>query len=322
MKSIRRRSAFTLVELLVVIAIIGVLIALLLPAVQAAREAARRTQCTNNFKQLALGLHNYHDVNLKFPHNSYPQSGSGSTMQRGPSWIFRTLPFIEQNNAYKTADQTGDWTAQDGAMPAVNQTLFNELRVDGLWCPSSPLPETTNYGGVEYQLTNYVGVEGSYYQGGTSTTAAGQPYHDTYGRTVYNGVIQIEEYKVNMSGITDGTSNTLMVGEQSNYQFDASGNRVDRRSNGYVGGGAFSCGSGSKSWTQNVTTLRYPIAGGYGAAGNAASYNVNIPFFSAHPTGVLGGLADGSVRFIPETIDFATLTALCDRRDGAVLGEY
>lgn len=318
----RKKLAFTLVELLVVIAIIGVLIALLLPAVQAAREAARRTQCTNNLKQLGLALHNYHDVNKKFPHNGVPQSGSGTSMQRGPSWIFRTLPFLEQENAIDLVDYTGDWSMQDGSVTARTSQLFGQLRVDGLWCPSSPLPETKEYKGVELQITNYVGISGSYYTGGTTAALASQPYYDFYGRTTYNGVISIEEYKVGMNNLTDGTSNTLMVSEQSDYQFDNAGSKRDLRSCGYVGGGAWSCGAGAKNWSQNVTTIRYPIAGGYNLDGNQQPYNVNIPLFSSHPTGILGLLGDGSVRFVSETIDFATLTALADRQDGNVVSEF
>jgi len=313
------RSAFTLVELLVVIAIIGVLVALLLPAVQAAREAARRSQCSNNLKQLGLALHNYHDVNLAFPYNGHPQSGGVSDRQRGPSWILRTLPFMEETNAVALSDYSGDWSLQDGSSP--NTAVLGALRVSGVLCPSSPLPETKSLKGIEVQLSNYVGIEGSYYTGGTNGVTAPGPYYDGYGRTVYNGVIQIAQYPVRIRDITDGASNTLMVGEQGNFQFDVSGNRVDRRSSGHWGG-AWSCGAGSKNWTQNVTTVRHPINGGYNGAGNTQPYEVNIPLLSAHPGGAQCAFADASVHFISETINFATFTGLADRRDGMVLGEY
>jgi prepilin-type N-terminal cleavage/methylation domain-containing protein len=107
-----RQAAFTLVELLVVIAIIGILIALLLPAVQAAREAARRSSCSNNLKQLALSLHNYHDVNICFPPGAIP---SGAVWgDKKCSWLFRITPFIEQTAAYNQAKfNDTDWTGQD-----------------------------------------------------------------------------------------------------------------------------------------------------------------------------------------------------------------
>lgn len=320
-----RSRAFTLVELLVVIAIIGILVALLLPAIQAAREAARRTQCSNHLKQLGLALQNYHDSYSTFPYNAHPQVGSGATKQRGPSWFVRILPFMEQGSFVEQAVFSGDWSLQDGPCP--NTALINGLIIPGLFCPSSPLPPTKslssggNPGPTVVQLPNYVGIEGSYYAGGTSATAAPQPYQDTYGRAVYNGVIQIAEFPVRMAQIMDGTSTTLMVSEQSNYQFDAVGNKIDRRSSGHWGG-AWSCGSGARDWTQNVTTIRYPIAGGFGLSGNTQPYEVNIPLFSAHPGGVQGTLADGSVRFIAENIDFSTLTALADRADGQPIGAY
>src|SRR5688500_16981590 len=99
-------AAFTLVELLVVIAIIGVLVALLLPAVQAARESARRTQCLNNLKQLGIALHNYHDTFQILPAGmTFPPGDDGATSERyGPNWIIRTLPFFEQQNLYERFD--------------------------------------------------------------------------------------------------------------------------------------------------------------------------------------------------------------------------
>jgi prepilin-type N-terminal cleavage/methylation domain-containing protein len=317
---ILKKRGFTLVELLVVIAIIGVLVALLLPAVQAAREAARRSQCSNNLKQLGLATHMYHDTFNILPYNAIPQSGSGSTKQRGVSWMFRILPFMEMNTAYEKAVFSGDWTLQD-APASPNVALIQTLRVPGLWCPSSPLPKTKMLGTVEAQLPNYVGIEGSYYQGGTTATVSTATYADAYGRTVYNGAIQTSEFPVGFNGITDGTSNTMLVSEQSDYQRDTSNNKVDRRSCGHWGG-AWSCGSGSRDWTQNVTTIRYPIKSGFGSAGNTAPYEVNIPLFSAHPAGVMSLNVDGSVRLVPQTIDFAILTALADRQDGAVVGEY
>ncbi|WP_425614835.1 DUF1559 domain-containing protein [Anatilimnocola sp. NA78] len=313
------KRGFTLVELLVVIAIIGVLVALLLPAVQAAREAARRAQCSNNFKQMGLAAHMYHDTFQILPYNGVPQAGSGSTMQRGVSWFFRLLPFMEQQPAFSQASFTGDWTLQDG--PSPNTTLMQNLRVPGFWCPSSPLPKTKVLKGTEIQTPHYVGIEGSYFQGGTATTVATGDFFDTYGRTNYNGVIQTSEFVVGLHSITDGTSNVMMASEQSDFQRDANGVKVDRRSCNHWGG-AWSCGAGARNWTQNVTTIRYPIKGGYGAAGNTQSYEVNIPLFAAHPGGVMSVLADGSVRMISQTIDFATLTGLADRQDGNPLADF
>lgn len=321
----RSHRGFTLVELLVVIAIIGVLIALLLPAVQQAREAARRIQCTNHQKQLGLALHNYHDTYGKLPYNAVPQSSSGAR-QRGPSWLTRLLPFMEQSAAYDQFEFTGDWTMQDG--PSPNAAILGQLRVPGYNCPSSPLPtletQSTNADGdVELQVTNYVGITGSYYVGGTTGTVSTSPQDSSYGDSVYNGMIVPVNGKskaIGLESVTDGTSNTMMVSEQSDYFYNASGTKISRRSSGHAGR-TWANGGGAGSWTSNVTTVRYPIAT-EGGTGNAQNYNVNVALVSAHPGGVLGTLGDASVRFIPETVDFAVLTGLADRQDGNVLGEY
>jgi len=315
-----RRRGFTLVELLVVIAIIGVLVALLLPAVQAAREAARRSKCTNNLKQLGLAAHMYHDSFKILPYNGHPQTGGVADRQRGVSWFFRLLPFMEQGPAYDKAIFSGDWSLQDG--PSPNTALIQSLRVDYLWCPSSPLPKTKVLKGTEVQLPNYVGIEGSYYHGGTTTTVSSQPYTDHHGgRSTFNGAVSISEFPLSFANITDGTSNVMLVSEQSDFQRDADGIKFDRRSSGHWGG-AWSCGAGARNWQQNVTTIRYPIEGGFGAAGNMNPYEPNIPLLSAHPAAVVAGLVDGSVRTVGKTIDFAVLTALSDRQDGNAIGDF
>ncbi len=337
MKSDFRRSAFTLVELLVVIAIIGVLIALLLPAVQQAREAARRMQCSNQLKQLGLAIHNYHDTYTKMVYAAQPQNASG-TRQRAASWIVRLLPFIEQSAVYDQYVFSGDSTMQEGPNP--NAALINNLVVGGLNCPSSPLPNqksqgTNADGDITVQMGNYVGVHGSHFTGGTiSDVSPSTRCNLWYGEQVPNGAIAYINVggdnedvgctqrvsNIGFNAITDGTSNTMMIGEQSDYQYDPTGAKVDVRSSSYLGG-VWSNGSGSTYWTQNVTTLRHGI-NTYGGDGNTAAYQHNVSFTSAHPGGMLGSMVDGSVRFVPENIDFAILTGLCDRQDGNVLQSF
>ncbi len=323
------RGGFTLVELLVVIAIIGVMVGLLLPAVQAAREAARRMSCSNNLKQLALAAHNYHDTYKVFPFNQVPERDLGNNQRdRGCSWFVRILPYIEQGPAFDRAVFRGDWTFQHG--PNHNVDLVNELRVATLYCPSSPLPPVRTQGvagvTITMQTANYVGIAGSFFQGGTAIVESTSPGYNTYGgRVVLNGVItntNPANVPPGMQHVTDGTSNTMMVSEQSDFQWNpATGQKVDRRSSGHAGS-TWACGQGYGSWSQNVTTLRYPIAGGFGLAGNMNPYEVNLPLFSTHPGGVMAALADGSVRFLSENVDFSTMTALADRGDGAVLREF
>lgn len=318
------RRAFTLVELLVVIAIIGVLVALLLPAVQAAREAANRMSCSNNLKQLGIALHNYHDTHKKLPYNAHPQAGSGATMQRSASWFVRLMPFMEQTGVYDRMIFAGDFSHQDGPNP--NAAMLSGFAVPGLYCPSSPLPttKTLNAHGVNYEVqrANYVGIAGSYWKGGTTNVQSTTPNTAAYGVRYYNGVIASiapnKNAALKFASVTDGLSNTMFVSEQSNFQFNGT-TQFDCTSNGHWGGAW--AGVDANSWTQNETTLRYPI-GTYQGDGNNVPYGANIALVSAHSGGVMGGLADGSVRFVSETINFATLTALCDRQDGTSVGEF
>lgn len=177
-----RKAGFTLVELLVVIAIIGILVALLLPAVQAAREASRRTQCSNNLKQLAIALHNHHDVHGAFPVAYVLKNQPGGTGDWG--WAPRTFPFLEQANLHATLDP-GDYL---GPIPAVNATT--QTTVPTLICPSDPTgllnPNGSNDAKCNYPPSAQICIN-------TNPTAMG---------------------KVRMADITDGTSSTFLIGER------------------------------------------------------------------------------------------------------------
>ena len=185
-----RGRGFTLVELLVVIAIIGILVALLLPAIQAAREAARRTQCNNNLKNIGLGLQNYHDTYKVFPMGICRATGPN---RRGPSWWYGTLPFMEQRNIYDKIAAvmrvgslapryapTGSPDPPNGirnADPAVGAAI-RTLRPDYMRCPSSPCPVTRDQDGDPGCLPSYVGISGGtdiapdVYAGGPAYTQA------------------------------------------------------------------------------------------------------------------------------------------------------
>jgi len=240
-----------------------------------------------------------------------------------------------------------DWTAQSG--PHRNWALTQNLSVSTINCPSSPMPvvyrdttsrtATVNLGGgapaqLNYQMSNYVGVSGTFTNG---ATMSGSPTPNTssgYGLVAFNGVIVPADQPGNrvlrIRDITDGTTNTIMVGEQSDYRRPTGGTPVDARASNYLGG-AWSGGQGvsiadpasTNGWTLNLTTVRYAINNrSTTTTGQANGYERNTSFTSAHTGGAQFLLADGSVRFISENLNFTTLTRLCDRADGQVIGEF
>ncbi len=341
----RRRSGFTLIELLVVIAIIAILIALLLPAVQQAREAARRTQCRNNLKQIVLAIHNYHDAYDVFPPGVVPESPGHF---RGASWITRLLPYLDQTS--KIVYEGTDWVMHYGN-PNRNWNFMNSLRTETLLCPSSPLDTTysqdTNSATqalgapqkITYQLTNYVGIAGSYLRGRDMRCCPRPTRWTGWGRSNYNGIIvSIDDRNpdpVRIKDVRDGTTNTFCVGEQSDYwkapQANGSYQLKDVRACKYDGG-PWTCGAGgSAGWWMNVTVVRYPInsnIAGYWSGVRPRGYGHEAPWLrhtiirSAHAGGAHLALTDGSVRFVSESINFTVMTRLCDRADGQPVGEF
>lgn len=353
------RKAFTLVELLVVIAIIGVLIALLLPAVQQAREAARRMQCSNHLKQIALAAHNYTDIYGVFPHNKLRSANN----YRQISWIGSILPQLEQGAAFDqlTFDNT---CFEDASGPDLNWQVTAALRVSTLNCPSSPLPETlphephrlaSNTEPYEIQISCYAGVSGAQFEPGTLANISPDVFG--LGRNNHSGMIihvvdsssALPGGPTNFASVTDGTSNTIMIGEVSNYSYDADGEKRDPRPSfmpmaygagncgyanatmtdfhgGILNSGAFDA-SGKQASGQRSDNLILPavpindsIATAYT---KCAPVGRNGAFRSAHPGGAMVAMGDGSVRFLSETIDFSyTFLSLLNKQDGNVIGEY
>ena len=223
---------FTLVELLVVIAIIGVLVALLLPAVQAAREAARRMQCGNNLKQIALGLHNYHDTHLALPFgararyvNNAPVNNGG---QFGPSFFVGILPFCEQKNQYdkiERLEQAGQAFASVSTDETTIGGVAGNAKIKWMRCPSSPLPEMeTPPGGRPLAVTSYVGIAGATNGGQRATTEPDFTEDRTSpgpcsGTLSAGGLLTIN-HAIKFSQASDGTSNIMIVGESSDFFYD------------------------------------------------------------------------------------------------------
>lgn len=332
-----KRSAFTLVELLVVIAIIGVLVALLLPAVQAAREAARRMQCQNNVKQLGLSLHNHHDTYGRFPpggaKDQSPFGTSTSTGDEwGSSWMVYILPYIEQGNLYSQWQFYGN----SGHSNANNRTARQNIILPGFICPSSPLPKTAA-SHAQTTAANYVAIAGAapglipnYTESRTQSTPYG---------IVSGGGVLYPNSQTTFGSMTDGSSNTMVISEQSDFMTKQDMTKGDWRGSqpwgwciGVKQGGEppnYFTGSDNRSF--NMTTIRYNVNkktgwangnGDCGGAGVCLDYGQNTPINSAHTGGVQILLGDGSVRFINDNVDLAILAALATRDDGKPLGEF
>jgi prepilin-type processing-associated H-X9-DG protein/prepilin-type N-terminal cleavage/methylation domain-containing protein len=299
-----RGSAFTLIELLVVISIIGLLIALLLPAVQAAREAARRAQCVNNLKQVGLALQNYHGSFLTLP-PGYISNFDPSGNDTGPGWGWAAmiLPQVEQGPLFDAINFNVPIESPS------NQTTRLNL-VAGFLCPSDPVPPSwlatmRDASGIPTQsicqvaTANYVGVYGT-----------SDPGIDGDG-------VLFRDSNIGLRDVTDGTSQTLAVGERSQNL-------------------------GQSSWVGSVTNaVLFPVdndgigypraesapgivlghAGGRFGPGNPGG-EVN-QFYSRHPGGVNFLFADGHVSFLKTTLTNTTFRALATRAGGeAVSGDY
>ena len=317
-----RRLGFTLIELLVVIAIIAVLIALLLPAVQQAREAARRTQCKNNLKQLGLALHNYHDTYNRFP--------IGGQHGLKPNWRLAVLPQVDQSPLFSRIDFAASFTAPYTG----NNTVLQGIKLPGWNCPSSPCPITglpgteQGWSGGNPQLIDYVSIGGAYPDPAGRANVVSTSNYDGgyYGANGMMGVFQC----TNISSATDGSSNTLIVGENSDYTTSGS-TRVDIRSNYYGAWGGFTIGQSPPSnpwsgapdtWSTGITTVRWPINTQGTPAGAVHTWEANLPLRSAHVGGAHVLMGDGATRFLSNNLDLNTLLRLSSKDDGQIIGEF
>ncbi len=328
-----RRHGFTLIELLVVIAIIAVLIALLLPAVQQAREAARRTQCRNNLKQLGLALHNYHDAANSFPIGSRYGTGP-ETHNSGCNWRVSILPYMDQAPLYNKLNFNGAYFGGYGPSYVANggNEILLGLNVPGFLCPSSTADPFHPGGTPDFSnsskalVIHYVGITGAYRD--STSTPAPICQTSTRGMMCANGSLRVNQ-ATNLRDLTDGASNTIIVAEQSGVVGSTS--PVPISSN--YGGGWTGCFvsytvAGWPSGTPNVfatgvTTVRF-APNTKTATANASSqpYETNTILNSFHVGGVNVMTADGAVRFVSDSVDISTLLTVCGRNDGLVAGEF
>jgi len=296
----RRKAAFTLVELLVVIAIIGILIALLLPAVQAAREAARRMQCLNNLKQLGLALHLHHDAKRHLPPGFFwPEGGSGDELGAESTWVTHSLPFLEQRAVYERIDWTRGF-GQTGDPAKPNQPVAS-VRIPTMLCPSDseiePLvrQDVPWWAHGNYAANNGLGPM-------TERSDADLPNSRTKGVFYVNS-------NTRFSAFGDGTSNTVMLSEIVLTDGDFRG--VMHYPEGCHYHHDFSPNATDPDWTRTAYCINNPAAPCIGAYSSFSDRKMRLTARSKHPGGVSLAMADGSTHFVSETIDLGVWHALC-----------
>ncbi|MCI0684979.1 MAG: DUF1559 domain-containing protein [Gemmataceae bacterium] len=306
-----QRRGFTLIELLVVIAIIAILIALLVPAVQKVREAASRTHCANNLKQIGLALQNFHDSNKCFPPSGWTKAGSGNPAGKYVGWRAMTLPYVEQTNLQQLYDFNVHWW--EGAN--LNAAIYP---VSLFVCPSAPAhagvtsapalpprPAMTFPGPLA--PTDYEAIMGV------------QPFVDPvlYGSFPINRCVMYRDATTRMTDIQDGTSQTILVLECAARPLIYRGRTVltgvqNNQGQGWIDSeGPFSLnGSNIDGSVQGLGPVLTPRA--------INATNDNEPY-SFHPGGINVVFADGHVTFIRESIGLLTFAAMCTKAAGEVI---
>lgn len=324
-----RRTGFTLVELLVVIAIIGVMVGLLLPAVQAAREAARRMSCSNNLKQLALAYHNYHDTHSTFPAYQYEviQAGGPISSWLGHGGLTMILPYIEQQPLFDRFNFQIAWDT------GVNDTNAR-TRIAAFLCPSDVAFPDPAWGGNNYGLNG--GSRRDFYSTGSPVKASG-PF--------------VRRQNSGFRDIIDGTSNVIFIAEflkgdnvggqldlkrDFTYQLESVLTTDQFPTQTEIETAGVACDSTAQSWQASnagrtwaasfpgfiaVNTIAPPnwkhincCTGG--SFGYACDRNGVVPPRSLHPGGVQVAMADGSVKFVSDSVDFINWQRLGARADG------
>ena len=307
-----RNVGFTLVELLVVIAIIGILVALLLPAIQAARESARRTQCANNLKQVGIALHNYHESFKTFPYG---------WDNRGTGWTLHLLPFVELNSIYSTIhfqeSGPGNWDSGSENQVAC-ETVIAVYR-----CPSMPLEEHLDYNGIANRVPgSYRGCSGSESSSDDASTIA-IPGTKSLEHLKQNGVFYACS-SVRFPDVSDGTSNSIFVGEsRTDPDFSKDGQGMDFWYVGSPQADPCACdgGTGGTEFTEFVGSTLAPM-NAFIKRPDVSGYLMELSFGSYHPAGAHFLMGDGNVRFIQDSIDPTVYLGLGSIRGGETVSGF
>ena len=306
-----RYRGFTLIELLVVIAIIGVLVGLLLPAVQQAREAARRMTCVNNLKQTGLAMHSYYDSNRQLP-SGYISPGtsaadpSASETAKGYAWGFVLLPYMEQSSLFDSIDQTGE------AIGTSNEAKAAEANLGGYRCPTDTAPVSFSVnngsGTVDLPTSNYVAVLGW----NNVTTEAGQG----------NGVF-FRNSDIQFRDIRDGLSTTICVGERKHIHDFFDQGPYAANSTWYAAVPGVLRDAGMTMMPMMKEGPGSLVLGHVGQSGMMSGKTPNhtnhiVHFSSSHFGGVAFLLCDGSTHIIRDNIDYQLFKAIGTRAGGEV----
>ena len=304
-----RRSShcrgFTLVELLVVIAIIGVLVALLLPAVQAAREASRRSQCTSHIKQWGLALHTFHDVTRQLPKGS----SNGGTLFR-QTWVMYVWPYIEQTSLAERNDLKQHFYLPPGTIANTMNGLCAQ-HVALYLCPSDSGTIDQNVGTYQRTRGNYVVNWGNSWYGQNPQPTGLAPFWHTSGNRTTPATVKLAD-------VTDGLSNTLLLSE---YLIAKSAADNDWRGDIHNDDGVFRFHT---LLTPNTTAPDIILNGWFQSTGDrnmpaAAGTQQKNAARSRHPSGVNAGMCDGSVRFVGNAIALVTWQAMGSMNGGEAI---
>ena len=326
-----RLNGFTLVELLVVIAIIGILIGMLLPAVQTVRESARRASCANKLRQMGLAVRNYTSTFERLPPgatDNLPPYGNGYISPGGFSWMCYIMPQMELGNVSEGCDfKNSNFWDSSTVQATLGEQVFGVFR-----CPSSSLTdEFCDFpleGRVNVMVTDYVAVAGHVFgyggiADGPQTSLPNHPF-GLHGR---NGCFY-DNSEVRLEALKDGDSNTLMLSETGDFVYSAGGVEQDWRP-GVVHG--FHAGYQRNTPSRrvfNCVTLRHIINPGRriefttDASDGVMDRGYNTPLRSGHTAGVNICLADGSVRFVSDTTSTDIFARLANVADGLVISDF